>query len=318
MAAIFKRGITNENFINALKDSFNNNGLWKKILEDKDIAIGIRDNYINIYYQGNSILKLGYSNNKISTETHYKYLLSPAPSKGKSVLIKTETSSFFEENTDEFIKNYFITKRNDIKALKKSSSVYGGVEKEGIQKILKSNNNIIDLEIALTHEDETIENHLGTGNRKTAKRIDFAAIQSLENNYELVFVEAKDFSNKELRANDDNVPVLNQIAIYEELLEKYKDDILNSYKLICKNLCEIIPQDILMERYGDFVEKIANGADLKLNTSPCLAVFGFDQDQRDGKVWSVHKKKLEDKLGSKRLLLKGNPSDFKGGISAPK
>jgi hypothetical protein len=46
-----------------------------------------------------------------------------------------------------------------------------------------------------------------------------------------------------------------------------------------------------------------------------LVVFGYDADQRDGKVWEEHKKKISDELSKKGLLSRGDPKGFVAGIS---
>jgi hypothetical protein len=62
---------------------------------------------------------------------------------------------------------------------------------------------------------------------------------------------------------------------------------------------------------------VASGeAPLHVSEFVRLVVFGFDSDQRVGKVWSGHRKKLEGAL-DKRLLLKGDPQGFTRGISTP-
>lgn len=44
-------------------------------------------------------------------------------------------------------------------------------------------------------------------------------------------------------------------------------------------------------------------------------VFGYDRDQKTGKVWQKHRKVIEKKLGKSRVLLKGHSKEFTKGIS---
>ena len=46
-----------DNYIEELNNGFLSD-IRKKIIEDKDLDLQIRDNYINVYYKGNSLLKL--------------------------------------------------------------------------------------------------------------------------------------------------------------------------------------------------------------------------------------------------------------------
>ena len=46
-----------EGFISNLKHGYLS-GIVQRVIEDKDLDLQIRDNYLNIYYKGNSLLKL--------------------------------------------------------------------------------------------------------------------------------------------------------------------------------------------------------------------------------------------------------------------
>jgi len=69
----FKRGLSTT-FIERLKELDG----WDKIAADKDVFIGIRDEYINVYYRGNSLFKISKNGNALKIETHYKYLSPPS------------------------------------------------------------------------------------------------------------------------------------------------------------------------------------------------------------------------------------------------
>jgi len=66
----FKRGIANQNFITEL----NSNKYWKQMVKDEDLFIAIRNEYLNVYYYGQSICKVKFVNNKIKWTSHKKYL----------------------------------------------------------------------------------------------------------------------------------------------------------------------------------------------------------------------------------------------------
>jgi hypothetical protein len=308
----FKRGISNQDFITALKEEYNTGGWWQGIVDDKELFIAIRNEYINVYYKGNSLLKLSFVNGELLAETHYKYLIRPNV---KPFLIKTSANmAFIPNGTKGVLDNYLIHNLSEIKSIKTASASYSGTEKEGIQKIILSNDNIVDLEIALTQEAEEDEMNPEQGRKSSAKRIDFAALQKKDSYYELIFFEAKDFSNKDLRAKGSAVPeVIQQINNYEKLLNQYQEDIINSYKLVCSNLCEILPKNL----HKKLIVDIAEGASMKVNIEPRLVVFGFDEDQKEGSIWSPHKHKLVKSLGEK-FLAKGDPTDFRNGIAKSK
>ena len=50
---------------------------WRKLREDSDIYINVRkDNYINVYYRGASIMKLSYDNGKFKAGIHYSLIIN--------------------------------------------------------------------------------------------------------------------------------------------------------------------------------------------------------------------------------------------------
>ena len=315
--SVFKRGLSNS-FVEALTDEYKRNDWWKKIVDDKALFIAIRNEYINVYYQGNSLLRLDYNKGKLSAKTHYKYLIKPNLKKNENCLIKTSDKMAFIPDGSKGVLDYYLTHNlSEIESIKKASTSYGGVEKEGIQKILNSNNNIIDLEIALTKKTEQNENDIEKYDQNSAKRIDFLAIQKSGNDsYELVFFEAKDYTNKELKAKGTNLPPVlkKQVPTYENLLTHYQNDIKESYKTVCQNLINLLPQNTFSKSVVD----ITNGANFDVNLEPRLVIFGFDDDQRRGTLFQERIEKLNDALGKNRVLLKGSPSEFVRGISYPK
>ena len=310
----FKRGLSDE-FVAVLKKGAERNSWWKKIIGDKTLFVAIRDEYINVYYQGNSVIRLDFIQGALIAKTHYKYLIKPSLQEGENCLIKTtENMVFIPENSAGSFDKYLTHNLEGIESIKKASTAYGGVEKEGIQKILNSNNNIVDLEIALTQKALQAEEDI---NKDTAKRIDFAAIHEVgHNQFELVFFEAKHYSNKELRAKGDALPkvIETQIPTYEKLLADYEEDILKSYQTVCKNLIDIAPH----RKFSKAINAIANGAEFRVNLKPRLVIFGFDDDQKKGALFNSRIRKLTGFMGKKRILLKGDPNGFVTGILSPK
>jgi hypothetical protein len=144
--AKFQKGL-NDEFIRLLNEAYNKGGWWRDLLNDSDLHIGIRNNYLNVYYQGNSLVLIRYDSKGLLGHTHYKYLLHPR--KNRKPIISAEGNI-------ENLKGVFIDHldKENLELMKKASSVYAGEEKKGIQWILKSNPNIIDMEIALTQEAE--------------------------------------------------------------------------------------------------------------------------------------------------------------------
>jgi len=310
----FKRGLSQE-FVELLNDAYKQGGWWKKIADDEELFIGIRNEYLNVYFKGNSLLALSHDNGKLVGKTHYKYLLHPDK---EPLSVDIENGQVSKSSLDAT--NRFVNKLDEINLLKRASTPYAGLEKKGIHEIIKANPNIVDVEIAITKESmekELIsEDDESQKSNKTAPRIDFAAFQQRKDKkIELVFFEAKHILNREsLRAN--NTPkVITQLEKYEKLIEKHYDQIKESYLQIVKYILEIKGKFISNEKRKLLRHIADNETKIDVCRKPHLVIFGFDGDQKNEKsIWNQHKKKLEEHLGKGRVLAKGDPKDFQTGI----
>ena len=178
---------------------------WENIKKDPRLYIEIRkDNNINVYYEGGSVVKLHCSKNKkIQAFTHRKYLL------GDGVGYK-ECS--LDNDLETIIKN-----------IPDKYSGKKGYEKENwsekyiqSQYIIKYHSDYIDSEFA--YKDNLFD-----------IRVDL--IKCI--NGELRFVELKRLDdNRMLKINDDNPEVVEQVKAYTEFIHKYKKEIIEYYKKI--------------------------------------------------------------------------------------
>jgi len=297
---MFNRGIS-EDFVQALKKWRH----WEEILNDNDLFMAIRDRYVNIYYQGCSIFKISHKNGQLTPETHYKYLVSPNV-RNPYVLWKGEHPAV-EERVNEILIQVL-----DLDLLKRSSRWYAEAEKVGLHQILKSNKNVVDVEIALSpeSEDEADGKDRAIEGKRAADRIDFAAIQEKDGKPCIVFFEAKRFDNSELRSQTHTPAAIEQTERYKRFIEKHLLEFRESYGKVCKNLV-----DLGLKRIDPLVKDVAgNPGQLEVDSGVRLVVYGFDEDQKHGKVWNEHKTVLHDHFRD-RLLLKGSPSEFTSGIS---
>ena len=198
----------------------------------------------------------------------------------------------------------------DINALKKAAKPYAGDEKTGVHNIVLANWNVVDLEIAIAASSRDEED-------KSAPRIDFAALKKTGPGFEIVFFEAKDFSNGALRASDGADPeVIGQIETYKNLLDNNCDTISDSYRRVCGNLFDLRGLAERNRERHEILKGIADGlTPLTVNDAPRLVVFGFDEDQRSGTYGKRLRDKLKTKLGDDRALFRGNSKGFTRGIS---
>ena len=301
----FRRGLDQE-FVEKLNELYDqSDSWWRALVDDDKLFLAVRDNYINVYYLGCSLLKLTWKpkTGDVVGKTHYKFLLQPQLNLYVTIIDSKPPS--LPPVEDMFTKNMA-----DINALKKAAKPYAGDEKTGVHNIVLENWNVVDLEIAFAASSRDEED-------KSAPRIDFAALKKTGPGFEIVFFEAKDFSNSDLRASGDADPkVIGQIDKYSGLLRDNCDAVTDSYRLVCGNLFDLRGLAKRHHERHEILKGIADGSTpLTVNDAPRLVVFGFDEAQRVGKDWKHHLDKLKDKLGEDRVLLRGNSKGFTRGIS---
>ena len=181
---------------------------WENIKQNQDLYIEIRkDNNINVYFQGGSVVKLHYcsKHKKIQAKTHIKYL-------GGNGDDYVECS--LDKDLETIINNIpkYYSKTEDKKEKKEEWS-----EKYiQSQYIIKYHSNYIDSEFA--YKDDSLD-----------IRIDL--IECI--NGELRFVELKTIDDSRmLKRNDDNPEVVEQIKAYDEFIKEYKKEIIEYYDKI--------------------------------------------------------------------------------------
>lgn len=299
----FKRGLSPD-FVKRLNEEYERDGWWKVIADDRSLFIAIRDEYLNVYWKGNSLLKLWMQDEALVGQVHYKYLLRPEVQTNPYIHIEGGQPKLRDPST------LFLTDLSDIALLKRAADVYSGEEKAGVHKIVMSNPNIVDVEVAFGLENKD-------SGEKVAQRIDFVALRQGKAGAELTFYEAKAFANSELRAKGINVPVFEQLDKYGQFLRNTEDFVKASYRTVCGNLLSLHGVSGRFTSMSSTLKDIAEGGcELGINENVRLVIFGFDQDQRNGTVWKIHHHKLLDGLKHKdRLILKGDPKDLTQGIA---
>ncbi len=262
----FKRGIDNKYFIEAL----NKNIYFQKMRGDKDLFIAIRNEYLNVYYFGQSICKIEFRKRKkmIKWTTHKKYI------------------DICEKGYTEIGDDHLC----DIDNLKKNAYEHKGQEKEQVKKNILENNEICVLDVEITFGREQ-----GFGTRS----IDYLTVERVvDSGIILVFYEAKHSKNNEIRAQNELEPkIFQQIEKYEKVLNdpNHKTELLNSYKKIYENIIQLN----LNNKYS--LDKLIglNFENVKINTEPKIIIFEIEHKINDNK----HIEKLRQKYTENRLIL---------------
>lgn len=297
----FKRGLSAD-LVKSLNEEYRDGGWWKALVDDPQVFIAIRDEYLNVYWNGNSLLKLFLQNDRLVGEVHYKYMLRPEIN--GNPYIRIEGGKVQSVNPADL----FLSDLSNLASIKRAADVYAGEEKTGVHKIVMSNRNIIDVEIAFGTENEQ-------SGARVAQRIDFAALRLENHGPELRFYEAKTFNNPELRAEGElPPPVLSQLKKYKDFLCSCESDLITAYRKVCGNLVSLSGFEKRFSMHS-LLDDIAKGElPLSINPDVRLVVFGYDRAQDNGDAWKIHRAKLKDET---LLLMKGDPKGFTTGISSP-
>lgn len=291
--AAFNRGL-DEAFVEALNEQYEKgkDGWWSQFVDDEDLFVAVRDNAVHVYYQGQRLIEVKWRDCKLAANTHYKHLLRPDMEPKYVDVVEDGELSVADTS------RYFASRLN-VKELKRAATVYAGDEKKGVHEILRNNPHILDVEIAISDGERG--------------QIDFAALQEGKTGQaHIVFYEAKHFDNKEeLRSEDGTADVIEQVNKYRSFLSDshVSASLEECYRHVAKNLCAlkgVAVQERHRKRH-DLLQR-----NFTIEKDPWLVVFGFDGDQKSGRYWTKHRKKLEKDEDLKgKLILAGDAADVK-------
>lgn len=293
----FKRGIRKPGMMEALAELAARESWWADVLKDKTLIIGVRDDYLNVYWRGQSLFKVEMNNGRVVATTHPKYLLDPDLS--GQVVLDGNTGAFALDGLDALTRNY--RPGETLNKLKRAANLFTKEEKEGVQAIVNANANVVDVEVAFP----------AVAGSRNVPRIDIATFSEDGEAVRLVFWEAKVLANPELRPSGDK-NVVTQINAYADLLAQHAQGVLESYKVISRNLVAFALMSNGARTLAPAIQNVADGADLTLATPADvrLVVFGFDAAQRD-LIWKPLLAPLEERLGTGRILARGEPSGIR-------
>jgi len=276
---------------------------WRDVLEDTGLIIAVRNQSLNVYWQGQSLFRIDYKRQGIIAQTHPKYLLNPDLS--KLVSLDSEGGTFEPLPENAILKHY--KDSATLNNMKKAAALFAGDEKRGVHTIVVGNANVLDVEVAI--------NAKGIGMERVLPRLDIAALAKKSDavEVELVFWEAKLFANGEIRARG-NVPlVVDQIEEYRRVVKERRPDILEAYPIVAANMVSIAGMSHGKRTVGPAIHAVARGAPLVVDTPPKvgLIVFGFGADDKDGEIGKMHLEKLKDLIGRDLVIARGRAKDVK-------
>ena len=180
---------------------------WEKVKNDPRLYIEIRkDNNINVYFQGGSVVRLHYCSRhkKIQAFTHGKYL--------------------YGGNGDGYVECVSSLDKDLEKIISNIPSKYSG--KKGYEKD-KWSEKYIQSQYIIKYHPKYIDSEFAYKDESYDIRIDLVECV----NGELRFVELKRLDDgRMLKKTDDNPEVVEQVKAYKRFIYQYEKDIVGYYK----------------------------------------------------------------------------------------
>lgn len=280
-------------------------GAWlRDALSDPELFFALREERIDAYYRGRAIYSIDFSGDKVTPRTHVKYLVRD----DSDPYIRMHNGTFDYRDRPYLQGDY--QEKISLRQMKAAAKTFSGVESMGVYAAIKDDPFVIDVEVAFNRTSEVPEHDDVEAGRKQ-DRVDVVRLRKSENGFDLIFWEAKHFSNPELF----NDKILNQLAAYERQLQSRDEQLLTAFRNVCRFHYELdqlrrsLNIDGPSDDYLEILDDLANGKrTLNVVKQPSLFVFGFDNDQKSGR-WKARKEHFEAAIGKRRLRAIGNASE---------
>ena len=239
----------------SLIDRLKNSDLWKIHLKEdcikQNIFLTVRNNDIGFYHKGGNLFCFDENEFK----THIKY----------ASVIEDTKKAYLTENQLESMK-LICNFQGNYTRIKENCSLYSGIEAQGVSEIYHkysylSNEKVVVLDIEVSFEA------LDKTGGKTQDRIDILLYDKEKQT--LQFVEAKHYSNSEIWSKT-TPKVISQIEKYEKQIEKNKDNIKKAYTNYIEAINAVFDLSLRLPQ--------------KVEDKVLLLIFGFDADQKNGRL----------------------------------
>lgn len=214
-------------------------GWWRDVLDDPDLLIMVRENYLSVYYLGGAVFKRvelvrsesGHPQLKACLDS--KYLAvgeSNEASDGDVSLRGTSFAPIARLPEPAFVRDYT---SDTLRLIKRNISRRWPETKErsGVYHIAMNNPHVIDIELSVPGEYN--------GASTDHPQVDLVALEGDGDRVRLVFWEAKRRKSKELTDRGARRHVVQQIAEYREVAARNAPALEMGYAKLVKNLIEI-------------------------------------------------------------------------------
>jgi hypothetical protein len=235
----------------------------------------VRNNRIDFYYLGSKLFSFDHKN---LFSTHLKYA---SVAIGDNLGPYVTQEDLKEISIANFVDGYERIKENCAKHSKKEalgvSQVYG---KYSCANAHAGDVVVLDIEVSLRREDDEYEVELLNNSKAGSDRMDLLLLNTVSS--ELCFFEAKHYSNDDIRGKEPKIVA--QMRRYSKQLKSLQvhGEIVSAYKAHRGVINGLLGPEVQLPEPK------------KINPYPCLLVFGFDREQREGKLKKEVKRLVEE------------------------
>jgi len=254
------------------------------------LLIAVRDGYLNVYAEGQSVLKVGFDvrrsgDVRLRGRIHRKYVQGKEAGDGYLGFDGEHATS--SDGATVACYDGPETLRSWVEAARG----WSGDEKKGVAVIARNHPEVIDVEMALPANAA-----VSPTDTRVANRMDIVALErNSAGAVLLAFYEAKLFSNGELRARNFKPRVLQQLDRYRTYVSApdRRAQVLTAYQEACALNVEFARMQGATT--SPLVAEVAAGALLEMDAEPRLIIFGNRPEQvATGASWHQHAKALEE------------------------
>ncbi|MGA2137196.1 MAG: hypothetical protein ABSH50_33320 [Bryobacteraceae bacterium] len=203
-------------------------GRCESQVEADHLRLTVRNGYLNFYRAGQSVAKVSIieGTRRLQATIHKKYVFGEnAP--GRDYILVSEGGFAKPDGSRVRYCEEFLLDWTRAASQKK----YAKEEKQFVDRLVTENPGVIDLEAGLPWDPDI-------WTKKSARRIDVVALDTLGDRYKLVFWEAKLVTNSEARSK--TAPkVIEQLKRYQRWLAKYQNDVREAYQTTCAVLARM-------------------------------------------------------------------------------
>lgn len=272
----FKPRFLTTEFLKVLKTQAEHGGWWRDVLDDPELLIMVRENYLSVYFLGGAVFKkievVGETRGEptLKGTLDRSYLASGETYDGDNFDVSLQGTSFTRVRkppktnyASKYTKDSLgLIKRNISRRWRDTH------ERSGVYNIAMNNPHVIDIELAMPGEY--------AGASTNNPQVDIVALEQDADDVSLAFWESKCRKSTELTDRGAKRHVVQQMKEYRDAAKRNAHLLEVGYAKLVSNLIEIQKMRKTVRRTHALCERVNEGAAIKLGVEPKagLIVFG--------------------------------------------